>query len=251
MSPTSIDRRAVLAGAATLPALAVLASAGSDLDPAAAAEPHPDAELLELEHRFLELRSEEDRLEAEQERLRHTSEKRTPTMPRELRVRRSDERMDFHFHGNDGFIDGGDIDALRGRKMMRHVMREQKPADLLPEAVALYRKIHGRLPMECVGYEPWPAKQRRADEIVAAYDRWIAASCAIDEELGLPAIDAQIESVTMQIKSVVTRTAGIQAATIDGLRAKARMAYWGHHADLEQMSIASSIVNDLLSVTGV
>jgi len=73
---------------------------------------------------------------------------------------------------------------------------------------------------------PDPKAQARADEIVAAYDRWQAALAKAEEDSGLAAAEAEhrrLETINSDLRE---RIALMPARTIEGLAVKARIYAW-------------------------
>lgn len=238
--PTS--RRAILGALATAPVVSVPVLAAL---PAAAGEPHPDAALLALGARF------EAAETAYRAACRRAEEIEAaivlPEKPAAIYVAEGDRALRLENYATER-DDGrfwyivppahAERQGLR-RAHFRNRERPAIPADRLPAHSTVVERV------------PWPEAQARADEIVSAYEAWVAERDRIDVESGLEAANRASDALGEELSDIEAAIEDATARTLDGLRVKARMA----RRDLGQgfqinEALYESLIRDLLTMGG-
>lgn len=107
-----------------------------------------------------------------------------------------------------------------------------------------------------VHYEPWPEAQARADEIVAAWDGWVAEEARRREVSGVRAAEKLDKEHHRLYRAAASRLARTPAHTMEGIKAKVALIlsiYEGDHEDLIEsnaeettdIALAVSVVADI------
>lgn len=107
-----------------------------------------------------------------------------------------------------------------------------------------------------VHYEPWPEAQARADEIVAAWDGWIAESARRRDVSGATAAKKLHDERHGLFRAAAMRLVRTPARTMEGVRAKVAVImaiYNGDHEDLIEnwaddatdVALAVSVIADI------
>lgn len=239
--PTS--RRAILGALAAAPVVSVPVLAAL---PAAAGEPHPDAALLALGAWF------EAAETAYRAACRRAEEIEAaivlPEKPAAIYAAEGDDALGLARYAAErddgrhwyivGRADASPKPGLR-QPRLRLAERDATPADGLPAHSTVAR------------YVPWPEAQARADEIVSAYEAWVAERDRIDVESGLEAANRASDALGEELSDIEAAIEDATARTLDGLRVKARMA----RRDLDQgfqinEALHESLIRDLLAMEG-
>jgi hypothetical protein len=228
-----VSRRAVLAGlGAALPA----AAAGA---PALAA-PEPEAELLAAVARFRE--ADAAHVAAVEATLEAQARYEEPDLPEALYGQNWDMPYGLPSCVWDekagGFVYTADaIERMRGVRQMRRVQRAPTPEEVERSNGAIdpeYDVITFR--------RPWPEAQARADEIVAAWDWFIAERERQGEISGLTAA-LQSEKAAFEAWQAAARAvAAARVTTLQGAALKAQAAGLYRDGDVEAIeeSIAAA-----------
>ncbi|MRI57696.1 hypothetical protein D8770_27915 [Methylobacterium sp. DB1607] len=123
------------------------------------------------------------------------------------------------------------------RAHFRYVDVPATPLDRLPEHSVIARRV------------PWPEAQARADEIVAAYDGWVAERDRIDVESGLAAANEAADALGEQLSDIEAEIEDAIARTLGGLRVKARMARRDLNVGQQiNEALHESLIRDLLAM---
>lgn len=234
------SRRAVVRAFSVAP-IAAVASPSALARPAV--ELQPDAELLALGIRF-------DAAEAAYRAACRRAEEIEfsivlPEKPAEIYVAEGDRSLGLERYAierHDGrfwyLVPPADT-PLHGLRRT-HLRDEEVPATwqgMLSEHSTIIRRV------------PWPEAQARADEIVAAYDAWVAERDRIYVESGLAAANEAADALGDQLSEIEGEIEGAIARTLGGLRVKARMA----RRDLDvgrqiNEALHESLIRDILAI---
>jgi hypothetical protein len=253
--PSEIARRsfvAALAGGAAL--------AASSLRPAAAF-PATDAILIAAIDRLTELKKLSVEADAERDRVWEESERRCPAWPAELRWRIGDpvgyERCDeggkaharcsipdiFKLQENPTIIEW----RFKGTEAEQEALTD---ADFGAAQGTWEPKPHIRHL-----YEPRPDKrhQKRADQIIQAWDKYAAERDAVNEELRVSEIEDHAEELWDQVNAQLGLVIATRAQTLTGHRAKldlVRSYFWqgttpGPQDGHAERELVASIMRDV------
>ncbi|UGY14402.1 hypothetical protein HAP48_0038560 [Bradyrhizobium septentrionale] len=91
--------------------------------------------------------------------------------------------------------------------------------------------------------------QNRFNKILAAYDEYRAAYDAVCVELGLRESDLEVSAAFDGIEDMADRVKGMEAHTIDGLKAKATVLlrwHWISRRSFEDMSFQGEFATSIL-----
>ncbi|SFL18712.1 hypothetical protein [Methylorubrum salsuginis] len=205
-------RRLLLAAAAALPFIP---------QPARAAEAHPDAALLALKERWTAMDDAFMRTSSAASELVDIGR---PAMPEALFFHDQDHDFGLHLFAKqraDGRLWyvmgapnrlGRNADELR-RPQMRVQTVPVEPGDKVhPGATHITKKV------------AWPERQARADEIVAAWDGWMADIQAAQDASGYTAMRAEADRLCVAASAIEDEMEAITPRTLDGLVALAAYA---------------------------
>lgn len=229
--PLSSPTRRAAIGALT--GGAFLAAGGAI--PATADAKHPDARLLTLYEEFLRLDTEFLRAVEHQSERNEACADREPPLPVSLAYRQSD-------HAELGFAkpldsEGGhyqprEIEWLRAKPRRRKTVAYFR----VPELERVSSEVAATLPPDRVVDTHFlmlcPIAQARADEIVKAWDEWLAQCDRVAIETGLVAADEAVDAILDVRRACTIEIASTKAHTIDGLRVRAKMIEKIHEGDL-------------------
>ncbi len=240
------SRRAVLAGIAAAPALAAPALAASSL------LLHPDAALIDIVEQLMVLdRDCKQAGEIENERYAEFKE-RGPKRPKELRWSPGDP-VSYHRYRPAGetsaWCDPNEIEeGLRGKRMTRwEFIGSDEEREKLDACYDVVPTSNGPLPPEVAHLYievPHEDLQRRADEILAAHDRHQAELAKVEAETGFGEAEARANELFERFGDLELEALALRATTIEGLRAKARLAALRP----SESDWTRSIVDDLLAM---
>lgn len=230
----STSRRALLAGLATSTVLTL---------PVLAGEPHPDAELLDLERRRVEVQTAADEAQSRWGAL--TDSITLPEAPDALLLRDEDRVLKLAVYAverDDGRMwyavepIGVERRLLR-RKHWRWQRRPTRPGD-------------GPLGTDWIETRvPWPEAQARADEIVAAWDAWVAEKDRIHEASGWNAAGDEWDRLDDLLEEIEYAIWATTAHTSAGLLVKARLAQRDFDEDnTPPPELMAGIVRDILAM---
>lgn len=232
-------RRSLLAGLAPLASLAACHPAVPAPHPRFA-EDHPDAELLDLDRRRSIADAAYDAATLREEELDGAGH---PAMPAALLLRDSDHELWLNALAvQDGsgemwfFLLGEAGAALRSPQTRLGNYPPDPDHPLFGKAHTITRRV------------PWPERQTRADEIVAAWDRWKTDEKVAQDRCGYTAAQAECERAGKAAGDIERAIEGTAPRTLDGLAVKARLlrdqtARYG--VDLE---LAEILTRDVLAL---
>jgi len=138
-----------------------------------------------------------------------------------------------------------EIDHLREKPRRRRVARPVLPSDNLPaDAETLMTSA------------PWPEAQKRADEVVAAYDRWRADLDQLDANNGIEAQSQRTEAALRIERDLVQQLASTPAQSMAGIFAKVRALNVSaplsdFRTDTTEPELLASLLTDLAQFAGV
>lgn len=213
---------------AALPASQMTLSAAEAL-----ATAHPDAELISLAAEF-----ETNEMECEPLCIAvgDAEEKYPgPEAPEAMFVRHGDPRSLKSCKRGDGrWWYRGAIDDLRAAPRMRNARTEDGETIIVPDAKA----------------------QARAEEILAAFDRWKEA-CERDRvATGRADLEAALDRLSARFHIIMERAGRTEAKTLEGVTAKAkvaalRLSYLEEEAEIpKDRTLLASIIRDLVRLAG-
>jgi hypothetical protein len=205
---SQLNRRNALATLATLPALSVPAVA-------AAATPHPDAELLALGKQLEATQDTLATVNLDTDARESAYMARRVPMPDVCRPQPGGERaLGASFREgirHDGFFSPSQIKELRS-------LKEQHVAALAREHERSFPDICGR-----------GRFIERASEVIRAYDEWKPNDDALQRETGADRIDDDTGAAVSAVIDIEIKIMETLAHTLDGVAVKARaaFAFWG------------------------
>lgn len=141
-----------------------------------------------------------------------------PGRPAALVFRETDHPFGLRrMHGHPDTMEGSlvvldDIEWMSRRPLTREIKRPVRPGE---------RAWHD-FPGHVLDVVPWPEAQARANEILAAWNAWVAAQRALDEAHGLLDAEARCLAADEELKSVLNRIAALPARTAEGMCVKLR-----------------------------
>ncbi|RDI51237.1 hypothetical protein [Microvirga subterranea] len=203
-----ITRRSILAGlGASIPMAAVAAAP-------VYAEKHPDADLLALGRQWEASAAALDANRKAFDAAEARFEQIAPDHPEELFEQKGDFSLGIvgardHQNGRRWYVNR--IDELRAKPRLKQDWSQV---------------TEGPNGEQVCAWVPDPNAQARADEIVAAYDLWVAARVRAEKEAGLTAAYAEEERLAKIDSDLRQRIALIPARTMEGLAVKARVYAW-------------------------
>ena len=224
MTLSKLSRRTVLAGAAAaIPAagvpVAALATSGSD------------AELLRLVAESDEAKRRFDQIADEADRREEVFISLVPERPAEL-------KWGPHYAGlgvghrwdgkNRLYCIEADIERLRNEGARRYGVN----------------RLH-----RVEEWEPWPEGQKRADILIAAYDKWCAARKRAEQQSGVNDLEQAHDAAYDEYRRLVTQLINTPAVTLAGMRAKMAFVvqhYWdGNTEDGDSENTEDRLVTSL------
>jgi hypothetical protein len=185
----------------------------------APAEAVGDAELLRLGAQFEVARQREIAACEACNAADREADRHMPARPACLIYRASDERLNVHrtsmmpeaLEGRE--IRSADVERLRRMMPMTHeVLRPVRPGE----------RAHIDHPGRKLDIVPHPEAQARAEEIVAAYDAWLAERMRIHGEYVTEALDDAANDAGDAAAALAERIAALPARTAEGFRVKLR-----------------------------
>jgi hypothetical protein len=231
MSSSNLNRRAILAGASSVPIASFTCTAAALAE---IAEDHPDAELLGLAREALALCARYDDANAKHDAIHSKYHLRRPERPIALRWHPSDP-VGFEIEKLENgrrrlWCDGSDIIAHRDKPvMLREWLGTGEQWNALPDAAhaetaggGCSKKVPEAL-KHLLLESPIERGQQRLDEIVAAFDRHETHLKAFRDEMGLDTAEAYADELFNQLRDIEDRIETTRATTLDGLRAKAKV----------------------------
>jgi hypothetical protein len=261
----ALSRRAFLT--ATGSTLAGTAIAAAPLAIAKAAEPLPDAELLEFVRQWQEAnaayKSQLDPLEAAEERYHHIRPKR----PAALKVRTSD-RFNVPTVRDQGcyWYCVQAVEQLRAKpRTKREFIGTREDWLALPDGSGGPLNASERAQWAALHADvPDPVAQVRANEIIKAWEDWQADKARAKRETGLEAAEAEHDRLLEAESKLRKQIALTPAQSTLGimLKAKVSVILWGGLEELERdlageleeratnETMAWSVVRDLLRHSG-
>ena len=253
MSPTNLSRRAILAGAAAVPALAFPAVVAVAAPVSAAIQPiagrNPDAELFELVEQYIAAHAEHGRRIDEvapfEERMwahHSAAEKARPdvlrTTPADRALGLPQPFLDRDENEKERFYDSRTVDNLRKEKWT--VVKEANQQGQI--TIVLNPNVI-----------PSPEARARADEIVQTFDAWFEKYNK--RPRGLRAAERRCAAACSKSLALNRRIAAIRAQTLEGLIAKVRCVQLGYrdgnlkqHFDDAHEIVGHSIMVDLVDL---
>jgi hypothetical protein len=239
---TKISRRHLLAGAAAVPLTGLAA-----VPVAANAADHPDAELLELGRKCREITAAIDQACKISDELYRRYLESEPAPPEALRVRPEDQ-AEFGFPPPDRYCEPGFytekivIDKIRWPRTryvdlpiypVRHVDRHPKAGEPIGQLPADHHAQRKR--------EPWPEAQARADEIVAAWDRWKGECKALLNEVGYTDADDEVDRLYEMLEPLHDELVAARAMTLEGVYEKVAAISWCHSGEPLELEVTQSM----------
>lgn len=213
--------------------------------------PHPDAALIAL---WLKFEDGLDRLRqanARYDELAESFEKCRPPYPVAARVRRRDEILfrrrvhGFSFEIGEAYSEEA-IAALRRAPIHREYRRSPTESE---------RAKYGYGKNDHIVYRaPWAFAQRRADEIMAAYDAHDAETNGLWESMGGAAAGLACDANDDALSLVIEAIQSTPAHALAGLQVKAKVTKYAHERfdSLEngvESRLLQSMITDIVGVT--
>jgi hypothetical protein len=210
---TDTSRRALMAGSLASVAVAPIG--------AMAASREDDAALIELSRRAFALFEARQRFEKEVEEpadARRSELLEAIKEPEQLFAQRHDVTCGLH-----GLQRPHPFEKGRSwyGEMIEHLRDKPRQKQCWSKTERVM--VDGEWGVRCT-YVPDPVGQARADEIVMAYDRWLAQRKAAEQESGYTAASAEWCRMTDEIDALERQIAETPARTLKGLIAKAQWA---------------------------
>lgn len=252
-------RREILAGLATtalvaapISALAMDAEIERDLAdvPSPSAEAH-DAELIALGDRW---RLEDDAYDAACDRETELHKATVlPDRPEAMFLREGDRRLELDTVASGYRVEGrrpwfwvGEPDCkmatarrLRGPQTTHRDFPPEPGSELYGEDVVISRRV------------PWPERQARADEIVAAYDAHEAERAAAREASGLTAAATESDRLGKVVEATIAEVHATPARTMAGLAVKATIICDGLDAGHNVEAETALFARNVLALAGI
>jgi hypothetical protein len=203
MKTNTTTRRAILAGAASVP-IAAVALLPPNAMAAAALDLGVDAQAVTLTHQFLELAQRYDLVVDTEERTGDLFHRQRPEAPKELTITATDVLNVGIGNSRGGQFNELRIEQLRASKIMKVMLN----------AGGGTRRVVDK------------AAQKRADEIVAAFDRWQEEIERVKEASGYAAAERESSDLFDQLYSLAGTILALPIEALDGLVAKAVVQAW-------------------------